>query len=31
MLEHPAYSPDVAPSDFFCVPEDKENVEKETF
>jgi len=24
VLEHPAYSPDLAPSDFFSVPEDKE-------
>ena len=25
VLEHPAYSPDLAPSDFFSVPENKGN------
>jgi hypothetical protein len=24
VLEHPPYSPDLAPSEFFSVPEDKE-------
>ena len=31
VLEHPAYSPDLASSDFFSVPEDKENIERKTF
>ena len=31
VLEHPAYSPDLAPSDFFSVPEDKGNIERKTF
>jgi len=31
ILQHPAYSPDLAPSDFFSVPEDKGNIERKTF
>ena len=31
MLEHPAYSPDLAPSDFFSVLEDKGNIEMKAF
>jgi hypothetical protein len=31
VLEHPVYSPNLAPSDLFLVPEDKENVERKTF
>ena len=31
VLEHPAYSPDLAPIDFFSVPEDKGNIERKTF
>ena len=31
VLEPPAYSPDLAPSDFFSVPEDKGNVERKEF
>jgi len=31
VLEHPAYSPDLAPSDFFSVREDKGNIEKKAF
>jgi len=31
VLEHPAYSPDLAPSDFFSVPEDKGNIERKAF
>jgi len=31
VLEHPAYSPDLAPSDFFSVPEDKGNMERKAF
>jgi len=31
MLEHPAYSPDLAPNDFFSVPEDKGNIERKAF
>jgi hypothetical protein len=30
VLEHPVYSPDLAPSDFF-VPEDKGNIERKAF
>jgi len=30
VLEHLAYSPDLAPNDFF-VPEDKGNIEKKAF
>jgi len=30
-LEHPAYSPDLALTDFFSVPEDKGNIEREAF
>jgi hypothetical protein len=30
VLEHPAYSPDLAPSDHF-VPEDKGNIERKAF
>jgi hypothetical protein len=28
VLEYPPYSPDLAPSDFFSVPEDKGNIER---
>jgi len=31
VLEHPAYSPDLAPIDFFSVPEDKGNIERKVF
>jgi len=31
VLEHPAYSPDLASSDFFSVPEDKGNIERKAF
>jgi len=31
VLEHPAYSPDIVPYDFFFVPEDKGNIEMEAF
>jgi hypothetical protein len=31
MLEHPAYSPDLATSDIFSVPEYKGNIEKKAF
>jgi len=31
VLEHPAYSPDLAPSDFCFVPEDKGNIERKAF
>ena len=31
VLEHPAYSPDLAPSDFFSVPKDKGNIERKAF
>ena len=31
VLEHTAYSPDLAPSDFFSVPEDKGNIERKAF
>ena len=31
VLEHPAYSPDLASSEFFSVPEYKENIEKKAF
>jgi hypothetical protein len=31
VLEHPAYSLDLAPSDFFSVPEDKGNIERKAF
>ena len=31
VLEHPAYSMDLAPSDFFSVPEDKGNIERKAF
>jgi len=31
VLEHPAYSPDLAPIDFFSVPEDKGNIERKAF
>jgi hypothetical protein len=30
VLEHPPYSQDLAPRDFF-VPEDKRNIERRTF
>ena len=28
VLEHPAHSPDLAPTDFFSAPEDKGNIER---
>ena len=31
VLEHPAYSPDLAPSYFFSVPENKDNIERKAF
>ena len=31
VLEHPAYSPDLAPNDFFSVTEDKGNIESKAF
>jgi len=31
VLEHPAYSPDLAPNDFFSVPVDKGNIERKAF
>jgi len=31
VLEHPAYSPGLAPDDFFSVPEDKGNIERKAF
>ena len=31
VLEHPAYLPDLAPNDFFSVPEDKGNFERNVF
>jgi hypothetical protein len=31
VLEHPPYSPDLAPNDFFPVPKDKGNVERKEF
>jgi len=31
VLEDPAYSPDLAPNDFFSIPEDKGNIERKTF
>jgi len=31
VLEHPACSPDLAPSDFFSVPEGKGNIERKAF
>jgi len=31
VLEHAAYSPDLAPSDFFSVPEVKGNIERKAF
>jgi transposase len=31
VLEHPPYSPDLAPSDFFSVTEDKRNIERRHF
>ena len=31
VLEHPTYSPDLAPNDFFSVPEDKGNIERKAF
>jgi len=30
VLEHPAYSPDLAPNDFFFVPEGEGNIESYT-
>jgi len=29
--EHPAYSPDLAPNDFFSIPEDKGNIKRKAF
>jgi hypothetical protein len=31
VLEHPTYSPDLAPTDFFSVPKDKGNIEMKAF
>ena len=31
VLEHTAYSPDLARKDFFSVPEDKGNIERKAF
>jgi len=31
VLEHPVYSPDLAPNDFFSVPEGKGNIERKAF
>ena len=31
VLEHPAYSPDLAHSDFFYIPKDKGNIERKAF
>jgi len=31
VLEHLAYSPDLSPSDFFSIPEDKGNIEMKAF
>jgi hypothetical protein len=31
VLEHPAYSPDLTPSDFFLFPKIKENIERKAF
>ena len=31
VLEHPAYSLDLASSDFFPIPEDKGNIERKAF
>jgi len=31
VLERPTYSPDLAPNDFFSVPEDKGNIENKAF
>jgi len=31
VLERPAYSPDLVPSDFFSILEDKENIERKAF
>jgi len=31
VLEHPAYSPDLAPNDFFSVPKDNGNIERKAF
>ena len=31
VLEHPAYSPDLAPNDYFSVPEDKGNIERKAY
>ena len=31
VLEHPAYSPDLAPNYFCFVPEDKGNIQRKTF
>ena len=31
VLQHPAYSPDVAPSDFFSLSKDKGNIESKAF
>jgi len=31
VLEHPAYLPDLAPSDFFSVLEDEGNIERKVF
>jgi len=31
VLEHTAYSPDLAPNDYFSVPEDKGNIERKAY
>jgi hypothetical protein len=31
VLEHPAYSPNLASNNFFSVPEDKGNIERKAF
>ena len=31
VFEHPAYSPDLTPNDFFSIPEDKGNIEMKAF
>jgi hypothetical protein len=31
VLEYPPYSLDLAPNDFFSVPEDKRNIERKAF
>jgi hypothetical protein len=31
VLEHPPYSPDLAPNDYFSLPEEKGNIERKAF